>query len=179
MFANFFNCFSFFSAMRLIDLIALNIIGSYFYDAYNKKRAENLALKIANKFGGLILDAGGGNALKKAFYPNVIVCDLKPKKKWVKYCDVEKLSNSFSSKFSVVVLSHVLEHLNDPLKAIKEAHKIGKFVIIVTPKLWQLPNWLNPSHKWIVYKKDNQLIFENYLKKRKIVYNLRKNDFVF
>ncbi|MDL1957073.1 MAG: class I SAM-dependent methyltransferase [Candidatus Desulfofervidus auxilii] len=100
-------------------------------------------------------------------------------KKLVKYCDVQNLSKKFSSKFSVIILSHVLEHLNNPLKAIEEAHKISKFVIIVTPKLWQLPNWLNPSHKWVVYKKDNQLIFENYLKKQKIVYNLRKTDFVF
>jgi SAM-dependent methyltransferase len=44
--------------------------------------------------------------------------------------------------FSVAILSHVLEHLNQPLRAAQEASRIAEFVVAEVPTEKVLTNWI-------------------------------------
>jgi glycosyltransferase involved in cell wall biosynthesis len=64
-----------------------------------------------------------------------------------------------SKKFDFVIASHVAEHIDDPLKFSDELQRISKRGYIETPG--PLTEFLFPanSHKWIVRKSGNGLVF--------------------
>lgn len=53
-------------------------------------------------------------------------------------CDAEDMSAVRDNEFDWVVLSDILEHLPAPLRAIREAYRIGRKVIAVVPNWYQL-----------------------------------------
>jgi len=77
-------------------------------------------------------------------------CDIQPRC-GAEYCDAENLSQFHHKQFSVALLSHVLEHLDDPDAAIAEAKRIADNVIILTPLPAFPQTWLYPDHKWVFY----------------------------
>ncbi|MGH8520590.1 MAG: class I SAM-dependent methyltransferase, partial [Gammaproteobacteria bacterium] len=65
-----------------------------------------------------------------------------------------------NKSFNFVHCSHVLEHVQDPAKAIGEMMRIAKAGYIETPSAFQELAILNfPFHRWFVTRKNNVLIF--------------------
>ena len=54
-------------------------------------------------------------------------------------------------EFSLALLSHVLEQLDDPDKALAEAERVADNVIVVTPSPIFPQTWLYPEHKWVYF----------------------------
>ena len=52
---------------------------------------------------------------------------------------------------AVIFASHVLEHVNDPDKVLKDMTRVGP-TYIALPKWWNIQNWISPSHKWLFTK---------------------------
>ena len=60
--------------------------------------------------------------------------------------------------FSVVYVSHVMEHVCDPRAAILEVHRVARdSVYIAYPPWWALWVWLVPGHTWMLFEDDNDL----------------------
>lgn len=85
------------------------------------------------------LDVGCGSAFQGDV--NVDVkrpCDVM--------CSVDALP--FQRVFSVVSMSHVLEHLDDPVKALDECLRVARIVEVRVPVRWHPYTKLDKSHKW-------------------------------
>ena len=50
---------------------------------------------------------------------------------------------------AVVFASHVLEHVDDPEKVLRELNRVGR-AYVVLPVSWSIANWANPKHKRII-----------------------------
>ncbi|MDD2425861.1 MAG: methyltransferase domain-containing protein [Bacteroidales bacterium] len=61
-------------------------------------------------------------------------------------------------EFDYVICSHVLEHVNDPEKFIREQERVAGMGYIETPSL--IGEWLSPkqSHKWVLLEIDNRIV---------------------
>jgi len=55
-------------------------------------------------------------------------------------------------EFGACVASHVLEHVGNPEKALKECHRVADRVWIIEPPLWDVGTWLTPTHKWLIVR---------------------------
>ena len=66
--------------------------------------------------------------------------------------------------FDFVYCSHLLEHVDDPIKACAEIMRVGKRGFIETPTFGNdiLANWTNHTHKWHVVNSCNTLCFFEY-----------------
>ena len=74
-------------------------------------------------------------------------CDIHPQGGAV-YADAH--NTGFGDKiFSAALLSHVLEHVDDPAQVLLEAHRIADEVVVVLPNAFDLFNWASPEHKWV------------------------------
>lgn len=83
--------------------------------------------------------------------------DINHGKNVVTYADAEDLSEFDDGQFGAVFASHILEHLPNPEKALREWSRVvgspeGLFVI--TPSWWAPHTWLHPYHLW--YATDNR-----------------------
>ncbi len=73
----------------------------------------------------------------------------------------DALSMPFRDRaFDFVIASHIAEHVDDPVKFCGELQRVARSGYFETPG--PLTEFLMPtaSHKWIVYKKGNDLIFK-------------------
>lgn len=65
--------------------------------------------------------------------------------------NLEKFPYPFkNNEFDVIYASHVLEHLDDTLKVLKELHRISKpnaKIVIIVPHFSGYTAWSNPDHK--------------------------------
>lgn len=61
--------------------------------------------------------------------------------------DIQELSQFFEPKSHVIYASHILEHVDDPQKALEEILKVGREVYVITPNPLFLQSWLWPDHK--------------------------------
>jgi SAM-dependent methyltransferase len=52
--------------------------------------------------------------------------------------------------FGAAYVSHVLEHVCDPQKALAELRRVAEHVFVVYPYPWRLVSWLVPGHTWLV-----------------------------
>jgi SAM-dependent methyltransferase len=74
-------------------------------------------------------------------------CDINPQGGAV-YADAA--DTGFGDKtFSVALLSHILEHVDDPERVLHEAHRIADEVVVVLPNAFDLFTWASPQHKWV------------------------------
>ena len=109
----------------------------------NRRDAQRQALRLAQTSQKPILSVGAGT---NPF--GDVKCDIRPKQ-GVIYADAQNLAQFDDKQFSVAFLSHVLEHVEEPNKALNEANRVADHVVIVTPSPLFPPAWLSPQHKWV------------------------------
>ena len=70
----------------------------------------------------------------------------------VTFADAHDLSAFKAGQFGAVLASHVLEHLDDPRRALAEWHRVTAndpgALFIVTPSWWAPHTLLHPGHLW-------------------------------
>lgn len=70
----------------------------------------------------------------------------------VTYADAQDLSDFKTGQFGAVLASHILEHLPDPARALREWLRVvggdQKALFIVTPSWWAPHTWLHAGHLW-------------------------------
>jgi ubiquinone/menaquinone biosynthesis C-methylase UbiE len=64
-------------------------------------------------------------------------------------CDIMDLPWE-DKAFGAVIASHVLEHVPDPTKAMRELERVADEVFVITPPWWAPHTWLHPGHRWYV-----------------------------
>lgn len=52
--------------------------------------------------------------------------------------------------FGSLIASHVLEHMDDPDKALREFHRVADKVYVIVPQWWCPHTWLHPGHQWFI-----------------------------
>ena len=61
--------------------------------------------------------------------------------------------------FDVSITKHMIEHVDDPIKACKEIMRVSKEGIIICPSMFAEYIFTRPYHKWFVTYRGNTLIF--------------------
>jgi hypothetical protein len=86
--------------------------------------------------------------------PQDVVVDLRQKSACKNYvqANVESMSMFKSKQFGAVLVSHVLEHVCDPEKALRELTRVADVTIAVYPSPWRVVTWLIPGHVWVVFE---------------------------
>ena len=115
------------------------------YQEAEKRQAEAEATRLAKLSGKPILSIGA-----KCNPFGDVRCDIEPRCGAV-YCDAEELSQFGDKEFSVALLSHVIEHLDDPDRALAEAERVADNVLVITPNPIFPQTWLNLDHKWVYF----------------------------
>ena len=115
-----------------------------------KRRAEAEAVRLSELSGKPILSIGA-----KCNPFGDVRCDIEAKCGAI-YCDAEDLSQFGDKEFSVALLSHVIEHLDDPDRALAEAERVSDNVLVITPNPIFPQTWLCPDHKWVYF--DNRKV---------------------
>lgn len=109
-----------------------------------------------------LLNIGAGTPSTALFGPTLygdVNCDLSGKKDvahgtsgQVTYADAQDLKDFKDGQFGAVLASHLLEHLPDPEKALKEWRRVvggdEKALFVITPYWWAPHTWLHPGHLW-------------------------------
>ena len=52
--------------------------------------------------------------------------------------------------FGSLIASHVLEHMDDPVRAMREWVRVADQVYVVVPRWWAAHTWLHPGHLWYI-----------------------------
>ena len=52
--------------------------------------------------------------------------------------------------FGAAFASHVVEHVDDPRKALAELARVADEVFVVVPRWWAPHTWLHPGHRWYI-----------------------------
>ena len=65
------------------------------------------------------------------------------------WCNAEDLSLFEDKTFSVALLSHVLEHCENPERALAEAQRVADNVVVELPSPLDITAWTTPSHRWV------------------------------
>ena len=131
--------------MNLTKFLLVSLGISFVYQELQKRSAEAQATELAKLSGKPIINIGA-----KCNPFGDVRCDIKPRC-GVVYCDAESLPQFYDKQFSVALLSHVIEHLEDPDRALAEAHRIADRIIVITPSPFSLGAWLIPEHKWVFF----------------------------
>ncbi len=65
--------------------------------------------------------------------------------------DIQDLHIFRDKQFGAVYAAHVLEHVDDPDRALKELRRVSHNVFVITPLPIFPWVWLHPEHKWIMW----------------------------
>lgn len=106
-----------------------------------------------------IVEFGGSNTLIKAFF-NDKSYEIAPNYPEV---DLRNLKGYADNTYDFVILDQVLEHVEDPVKALREIHRVlksGGWLICTTPFLIQIHNY--PSDYWRFSKEGMKKLLENF-----------------
>ena len=122
----------------------------FLYNEIQKRQVEAEATRLAELSAKPILSVGA-----KCNLFGDVRCDIEPKCGAI-YCNAEDLSQFADKEFSVALLSHVLEHLENPDRALAEAERVADSVLVITPSPIFPQTWLHPDHKW-VYLDDRKI----------------------
>jgi hypothetical protein len=157
------------------NMFSPEVISNKTYEAYKNSitswRAGNTSKLITIRSDWKVLDVGSGHQPNRR--ANIILdryvgetihrttqkVEMPPDKYFVMG---DALSTPFADKeFDFVIASHIAEHIDDPIQFCNELQRIAKRGYIETPG--PLTEFLLPanSHKWIVRKKGNGLVFRS------------------
>lgn len=83
-----------------------------------------------------------------------VTVDLRPTSVCGNYvrADVQNLKAFRDGQFGSALVSHVLEHVDDPEKGLAELHRVADEVFVAYPRPWRLVTWLVPGHQWLVWR---------------------------
>lgn len=74
---------------------------------------------------------------------------------------VEDLSQFGDGQFGAAFVSHVIEHVGDPEKAISELHRVADNVVVCFPRAWTLGAVVNRTHcSWMGQNVDGSWWFK-------------------
>jgi ubiquinone/menaquinone biosynthesis C-methylase UbiE len=96
-------------------------------------RIKKVVKKI-DKNAKTILDIGCDDETLRKYLPkkySVYFADLNPKNKKIDKVDVENMKYK-NKQFDIVICQELLEHVKDPVKAMKEIKRVAKKQIIIT-----------------------------------------------
>jgi SAM-dependent methyltransferase len=119
------------------------------YNSLAKQQLERALVSAADRYAsGKLLDIGCGEKPYKAHFAGRVTehvgVDQPESPHALDHVDVLATATSIplpDSSFDTALLSELLEHLEEPLDAIREAHRLlrpGGHVIITTPFIWVL-----------------------------------------
>ena len=63
---------------------------------------------------------------------------------------VESLPMFRDKQFGAAFCSHVLEHVNQPQRALAELRRVADHVWISYPRPWRIATYLIPGHTWLI-----------------------------
>jgi len=96
----------------------------------------------------MVLDVGCGT---RKIEPDAIGIDISPDSAAEHVWNLDQYPWPLASDaFSRIHMSHVLEHLDDPMRAMAEVHRVardGADVFIVTPHFSSHNSYVDPTHK--------------------------------
>ncbi len=97
----------------------------------------------------MVLDIGCG---KRKIEPDSVGIDISPESVADKLWDLDQYPWPLDTdRFSRIHMSHVIEHLSDPLRAMAEVHRVaceGADVFITTPHFSSANSYVDPTHKY-------------------------------
>ena len=109
------------------------------------------AIKNAKKIGKPLINVGCGN--EKYFSGmsdvNVDVVDRRAKN-FIK-ADVHNLSMFKHEQFGSSFISHIIEHVRNPKRAMKELKRISHNVFVVVPSFLFIDSWVHPDHRRVFF----------------------------
>ena len=96
----------------------------------------------------MVLDIGCG---KQKIEPDAVGIDMSPDSAADTVWDLDQYPWPLESgRFSRIHMSHVIEHLNDPMRAMAEVHRVAcdnADVMVVTPHFSSHNSYVDPTHK--------------------------------
>ena len=137
-------------------------LGAYALDVPVRRSLNaRKARAYANAKGKPLLNIGAGTddtAMFGATYYGDVNADLSGRKDIphgtlgaITYADAQDLSEFEDGQFGAVFACHLLEHLPEPDKAVKEWLRVSgndpNALFIVTPSWWSPVTWLHPNHR--------------------------------
>jgi len=146
----------------MIEVIAAYSAATYLADVVCRPNAiAKVARAAARSKGKPLLNVGAGtpsSSLRVALFGDTswgdINVDLAATRQWrpgltsgVFYGDVHSLPFP-DGMFGAAIASHVIEHVDDPQKALKELCRVADVVFVVWPAWWAPHTWLHPGHQW-------------------------------
>lgn len=83
--------------------------------------------------------------------PGVLV-DLRERSVCPRYVrtSVERMPMFRDRQFGAAFCSHVIEHVERPLDALQELHRVADSVFISYPRPWRIATYLVPGHTWLM-----------------------------
>lgn len=125
-----------------------------------RARAANAARAFAARANRPLLNVGAGTG-KSALFGATLYGDINVDLAGVRnvphgtpgtvtYADAEDLPFA-SGSMGAVLASHILEHLPNPARALREWTRVTgdpRGVFVVTPSWWAPHTWLHPGHLW-------------------------------
>lgn len=97
----------------------------------------------------MVLDIGCG---KRKIEPEAIGIDVSPDSAADHVWNLDQYPWPLETgQFNRIHLSHVIEHLDDPMRAMAEVHRVaadGADVFVVTPHFSSHNSYVDPSHKY-------------------------------
>ena len=139
----------------------MNVLILYFLAVrafqYNEREQSSLkARSLADALGKPLLNAGCGGESWHFSAPAIsrrsdVNMDIVPRNapNFV-MGDVQDMAMFSDKQFGVAFCSHVLEHVDNPEKALRELHRVADYVVFLTPGWWDLATYFNPDHKWVL-----------------------------
>lgn len=149
--------------MNWFRTIAAAVAATYVIDVpIRRSLAAKAARAYARRKGKPLLNVGAGTGRTALFgatlYGDVNV-DLAGRRDVahgtpgvVTYADAQDLSEFPDGAFGAVLASHILEHLPDPQRAMREWLRVvggdRNAIFVVTPSWWAPHTWLHRGHLW-------------------------------
>lgn len=149
--------------LRILSYAALFAGGAYLLDVpVRRAAAARAARAYADGRGMPLLNIGAGTSSSALFGStlygdvNVDLCGRDDVPHGtpgvVTQADAHDLSDFEDGSFGAVLASHVLEHLDDPMRALNEWLRVvggdPRALFVVVPSWWAPHTWLHPGHRW-------------------------------
>lgn len=74
-------------------------------------------------------------------------CDLNGPCGAIGFCDAHSLPYA-DKTFGALIASHVVEHVTDPVRVLREFNRVADRVFVICPRWWAAHTWLHPGHRW-------------------------------